>query len=333
MKPASGVASATVARTASSSSARAAMSAAMSCGFLRATRASPNAALVATSPNSARRAGSNCTTGSAPGHSERAAAAKRAASSSRDGNAKSSVVVGFIASDLRRAVHLLQHERASPFVQERERREGPADVGPSQERVRSPIRPRDHERDPRDPLVRQPLDPPAELLAGDQLAGAFQQPDVIGRIEQLEDRVAFGANRPCRVGPVSRPHLDLVEPVIRPNARAKIRERIGDVALADLTYGDEPDVQAAVRAAAARIFDGKARSFSVAKSRAIATSAGSSTSMISNAMISSSGVTSMSTPSQLESTSQKGRSRTTPSESRKRGNEPSNGALASRYRT
>src|ERR1035437_10074636 len=140
------------------------ISAAISCGFLRAIRASPKATLVATSPNSTRRAGSNCTIGSASGHSARAAAAKRTASSSSERSTCSSVVVGFIARDLRRAVQLLQHQRSGPLVDERERRERPAYVGPREQGVRGAVRPGDDEREPGDPLMRQPPDPPAPAL-------------------------------------------------------------------------------------------------------------------------------------------------------------------------
>ena len=105
----------------------------------------------------------------------------------------------------------------------------------------------------------------AQLLAGEQLAGALEQPDVIGGIEQLEDRLALGPHRPRRIAAVRGAHLDLVEPVIRPKPRAKIRERVGDVALANFPDGDEPNVQAAgSRAAAARMSSGNARSLSLA---------------------------------------------------------------------
>jgi hypothetical protein len=51
--------------------------------------------------------------------------------------------------------------------------------------------------------------------------------------------------------------------VIRPQPRAKVRERIGDVALANFPDGDQPDVQAAgFPAAAARMSSGNARSLS-----------------------------------------------------------------------
>src|ERR1700681_169409 len=299
MNPATAVASATVARTSSSASARAMISFPMSCGFLRAVRASPNATLVATSPNSARRAGSNCTTGSASGHSARAAAANRAASSSSDNNAVSLVVVGFIASDLRRAIQLLHHQHASPFVKERQRRKRPAHVGPRDERLRRAVGARDDKRQPRDPGMRQALDPARQLLAGEELTGAFEEPDMVGGIEQLEDRLALRSHRPRGITAVGRTDLDLFEPMIRPQPRAKIRERIGDVPLANFPNGDQSNVQAAgSRLAAARMSSGNARSFAAAYSRARLTHSMSSTSMISKPMMSSSGVTSMCMPSQ-----------------------------------
>jgi hypothetical protein len=87
---------------------------------------------------------------------------------------------------------------------------------------------------------------------------------MIGGIEQLENGLALGPHGTRRIAAIRRSHLDLVEPVIRPNSRAKISERIGDVALADFPDGDEPDVQAAGSrdAAAARMSPGKARSLS-----------------------------------------------------------------------
>jgi hypothetical protein len=52
--------------------------------------------------------------------------------------------------------------------------------------------------------------------------------------------------------------------VVRPQAHAKIGERIGDVALANFPDGDEPNVQAAGSrdAVAARMSSGNARSLS-----------------------------------------------------------------------
>jgi len=67
MNPAAAVASATVARTSASSIALAMIAFAMSSGFLFATFAKPKATLVATSPCSARRGGSNVTFASPSG--------------------------------------------------------------------------------------------------------------------------------------------------------------------------------------------------------------------------------------------------------------------------
>jgi hypothetical protein len=87
---------------------------------------------------------------------------------------------------------------------------------------------------------------------------------VISGIEQLENCLTFGPQRARRIAAVRRTHFDFIEPVIRPNPRAKIRERVGDIALTDFSDGDEPDVQAAGSrlAAAARMSSGNARSLS-----------------------------------------------------------------------
>src|SRR5579875_369231 len=189
-------------------------------------------------------------------------------------------MIGFIPSDLRRAVELLQHDDASPLVQERQLGERPQEVRSPDEFVRYPECSADDERESRSTSGLQCLELLCESVTRELGPRPFRSevrsPDEFVRYpecsadDERESRSTSGlqclellcesVTRELGPRPFEEPHLvggvdvsqnrivgtnlDLFQPMIGPQPLAEVVRGCSGVWFTEAADGDQADVHA-----------------------------------------------------------------------------------------